>query len=218
MKILVVEDTPRLARFLSRGLEEAGHRVTLAGSVAEASRLYFEGEFQLIILDRMLPDGDGLELLRSLRRGGERTPAICLSALDRVDERVAGLRGGADDYLTKPFSFEELLARIESVTRRQPYADTLTVGELEIDVAGHRVSRSGQPVELTAREFELLCVLAGEAGRVLSRTQLLERVWGMDFDPGTNVVDVYIRYLRRKLGEGLIHTVRGVGYVLDVAR
>ncbi len=217
MKILIIEDAIRLGRFLLQGLEEEGYRAMLARSLGEARELLREQDFQLILVDRMLPDGDGLALIRALRSAGDDTPAICLSAMDAVDDRVAGLREGADDYLTKPFSYEELLARIDSVTRRRRPAvrEQIAIGDLVIDLPGRRVTRGGRRCELTTREFDLLCTLARNQGRVLSRTQLLEQVWGLQYDPGTNVVDVYIRYLRRKLGDGLIHTVRGVGYVLD---
>ncbi|RME24452.1 MAG: DNA-binding response regulator [Deltaproteobacteria bacterium] len=215
MHILVVEDSPAIARFLQRGLSEEGHRVVVATDLESARDHLATREPQVIIVDRMLPDGDGLDLVRELRRRGRSVPAICLTARERVDERVEGLRSGADDYLVKPFSFEELLARIEAVARRAGRGEMLRVGPIEIDIARHRVSRSGRVVELTAREFDLLVALARHPGRVLSRTRLLDQVWQMQVDPGTNRVDVYVGYLRKKLGSDVIRTVRGVGYVMD---
>ncbi len=214
MRVLLVEDAPGIRRFLVRGLSEEGHRVIEAEDLASAERLLAREPPDLIIVDRMLPDGDGLDLVRRLRRDGSRVPSICLTARDRLEERVEGLRSGADDYLVKPFAFEELLARIEAVVRRVGTGDVLEVGPLRIDLAAHTVEVDGRPVELTAREFDLLVALAREPGRVWSRTRLLDQVWGIQFDPGTNRVDVYVGYLRKKLGAGLIHTVRGVGYVL----
>ena len=219
MHILVVEDEPKIAGFLRRGLEDEGHRVEAVGDLA-AARLALElTPFDLILLDRMLPDGDGLTLVRELRRRDDRTPTLCLTARDRVEERVEGLYGGADDYLVKPFSFDELLARIAAVVRRSPSGPALEVADLRLDVPARRVSRAGQELRLTAREFDLLRYLAEHAGRVISRTRLLEAVWDTVHDPGTNSVDVYISYLRAKVDKGhavpLIHTVRGVGYVLE---
>ena len=219
MRILIIEDEPKIARFLSKGLSEEGNTVELAEDLAQA-RSALDGErFDLLLVDRMLPDGDGLSLVRELRRKGDRTPAICLTARDRLEEKVEGLMGGADDYLVKPFAFDELLARMAAVTRRGGSAERLEVGDLVIDTSAHRVWRGEEEIRLTAQEFALLRVMAEHKGRVLSRTRLLERVWDMHHDPGTNVVDVYISYLRQKVDKGhdlaLIHTVRGVGYVLD---
>ena len=219
MHILVVEDEPKIAGFLRRGLEDEGHRVDVTTDLA-AARLALElTPFDLILLDRMLPDGDGLSLVRELRRRDDRTPTLCLTARDRVEERVEGLYGGADDYLVKPFSFDELLARIAAVVRRAPSGPALEVADLRLDVPARRVSRAGEEIRLTAREFDLLRYLAEHAGRVISRTRLLEAVWDTVHDPGTNSVDVYISYLRAKVDKGhavpLIHTVRGVGYVLE---
>ncbi len=219
MRILVVEDEPKIASFLSRGLTGEGHRVDLVTDL-EAARLAVRVEsYDLLLVDRMLPDGDGLTVVRELRREGKRTPAICLTARDRVEERVEGLRGGADDYLVKPFEFDELLARIAAVTRRAPSAERLEVADLAIDVAAHRVSRAGREIPLTAQEFALLRYLAEHRGHVLSRTRILDAVWGTTHDPRTNVVDVYVSYLRAKIDKGfdypLLHTVRGAGYVLE---
>jgi len=219
MRVLVVEDEPKIAGFLRRGLEDEGHRVDVAGDLAAARQALREGEYDLLLVDRMLPDGDGLALVRGLRREGDRTPTICLTARDRVEERVEGLYGGADDYLVKPFAFDELLARIAAVRRRAPVADRIEVDDLVIDVLARRVWRAGEEIRLTTREFDLLRYLAEHTGRVLSRTRLLEAVWDTMHDPGTNVVDVYVSYLRGKIDKGhdrpLLHTVRGVGYVLE---
>ncbi|MFZ5479873.1 MAG: winged helix-turn-helix domain-containing protein [Myxococcota bacterium] len=220
MRILVIEDEKRIADFLSRGLSEEGHRVEVATDLATARDRTRGEAWDLFVVDRMLPDGDGLSLVRELRRGDDATPAICLTARDRVEERVEGLLGGADDYLVKPFSFDELLARIASVTRRgRPQAQAVTVGDLTIDLGAHRVTRAGREIRLTPQEFNLLRFLAENAGHVMTRTRILDAVWDMRFDPGTNMVDVYISYLRAKVDKGfdipLIHTVRGVGYVLE---
>ncbi len=232
MKILVVEDDPAIRRILARGLREEGHEVAVASDLDEA-RAVLSHRQELLLVDRMLPDGDGLALLRELRRQGDTTPAICLTARDAVGDRVEGLRDGADDYLVKPFAFEELLARIDAVTRRHGPArsgvtadgaptSVLQRGDLRVDLAAHRVWRGETELQLTAQEYRLLVTLAEAAGRVLSRPHLLERVWDMHHDPGTNVVDVYVSYLRTKIDRPglprLIHTVRGVGYVLDPDR
>lgn len=218
MKVLVVEDERKIAGFLQRGLEDEGHRVDVVGDLASA-RAADVASYDLCLVDRNLPDGDGVEFIRSLRAARVTVPAICLTARDRVEDRVAGLHAGADDYLVKPFSFEELLARIEAVHRRTRGADTLRVGDLVLDVAARRVTRAGVELRLTTREFDLLRYLAEHRGRVLSRTRLLEAVWDTTHDPGTNTVDVYVSYLRAKVDKGfdtaLVHTVRGVGYVLE---
>ena len=219
MKILVVEDEPKIAGFLARGLGDEGHRVDVAGDLSLARVRVGSTDYDLLLVDRMLPDGDGLSLVRELRRSGTSIPAICLTARDRVEERIEGLYGGADDYLVKPFAFDELLARIAAVTRRGPGAESLVVGDLRIDVGFRRVERSGTEIRLTAREFDLLRYLAEHPGRVISRTRLLEAVWDTIHDPGTNTVDTYVSYLRAKVdkpfGQPLLHTVRGVGYVLE---
>ncbi len=219
MRILVVEDEPKIADFLRRGLEGEGHRVHIAADLESARVAHGVVEPDLMLVDRMLPDGDGLGLVRDLRRSGDLTPAICLTARDRLEERVEGLYGGADDYLVKPFALDELLARIAAVGRRTPGGERIEVGDLAIDVPARRVYRGGDELRLTAREFDLLRYLAEHRGRVLSRTRLLDAVWDTTHDPGTNVVDVYISYLRAKVDKGrsspLLHTVRGVGYVLE---
>lgn len=220
MHILLVEDERRISGFTARGLREEGHQVDVAEDLASARSALAGATYDLLLVDRMLPDGDGLALVRDLRRDGVQTPAICLTARDRLEERVEGLYGGADDYLVKPYAFDELLARITAVARRAaPGVGPLVVGDLEIDVPAHRVRRAGREIRLTAQEFKLLVHLAEHRGRVQSRTRLLEAVWDVHHDPGTNVVDVYVGYLRGKIDKGfdrpLIHTVRGVGYVLE---
>jgi DNA-binding response OmpR family regulator len=220
MRILLIEDEPRIAGFVARGLTEEGHRVEVAGTLDQARSMASDGSWDLLIVDRMLPDGDGLSLVRELRRSGSAVPALCLTAMDRVEERVEGLTGGADDYLVKPFSFAELLARVQTVTRRATQsARTIGVADLRIDVPARRVSRGDSPIQLTTQEFNLLRYLAEHTGHVLTRTRLLDAVWDMRFDPGTNMVDVYMSYLRAKIDKGfakpLLHTVRGVGYVLE---
>jgi DNA-binding response OmpR family regulator len=220
MRILILEDDPRISSFLCKGLKEEGHVVDVATEIAAAKKQISEHPPELLLVDRMLPDGDGLSLVRELRRCGSRTPAICLTARDRVADRVEGLNGGADDYLIKPFSFEELLARMAAVMRRGGSPEgVLQVGDLVIDPERHRATRQGKDLQLTSQEFALLRYLAEHQGKVLSRTRLLENVWDMHHDPGTNVVDVYVSYLRAKVDKGfettLIHTVRGVGYMLE---
>ncbi len=214
MHLLLIEDAPGIRSFLVTGLTEEGFQVSTASDLEQARQHLRADSFDLLIIDRMLPDGDGLDLIRELRRRNNPTPVLCLTARDQVNERVEGLRCGADDYLIKPFAFDELLARILAITRRGSVGEFFEVGQLRIDVLGHRVTQDGRPVELTQREFALLLALIRSAGRVVSRARLLEQVWDMQFDPGTNRVDVYVRYLRRKLGDQLIKTVRGVGYMI----
>ncbi|MEZ4237152.1 MAG: response regulator transcription factor [Myxococcota bacterium] len=220
MRILVVEDEPGIASLLSRGLGEEGHGVTVEGTLAGARRALELAVADLLIVDRMLPDGDGLDLVRGLRRAGDGRPVIVLTARDRVDERVEGLYGGADDYVTKPFALDELLARVSAVARRTAgdSSGRIEVGDLVVDTEALRVWRAGEELRLTAQEFRLLRCLAEHRGKVLSRTRLLEAVWDVRHDPGTNIVDVYVSYLRTKVDKGrapLIHTVRGLGYVLE---
>lgn len=219
MRILVIEDEPKIAGFVERGLADEGHRVEVVDDLSGARTEVEVQDYDLLIVDRMLPDGDGLAVVREMRRDGDETPAICLTAKDRVEERVEGLYGGADDYIVKPFEFEELLARITAVVRRSSPGERVEIADLVVDIPGRRVYRGDTEIELTAQEFDLLRYLASHAGRVLSRTQILEAVWDVTHDPRTNVVDVYISYLRSKIDEdfepALIHTVRGVGYVLE---
>jgi len=221
MRILVIEDERKIASFVQRGLEEEGHQVTVCEDLEQARRALADDQWDLLLVDRMLPDGDGLTVVRELRRVHDATPAICLTARDRVDERVEGLYGGADDYMVKPFAFDELLARIAAVIRRGGASGRLQVGDLVIDAEAHRAWRGEEELRLTAQEFSLLRYLAEHRGRVMSRTRILEHVWDVQRDPGTNIVDVYISYLRQKVDKGraapLIHTVRGVGYMLEDA-
>ena len=225
-RILLVEDDPRIASFVQRGLEAEGHVVDHASDLPDGLALASGRDHDLLILDRMLPSGDGLGLCRALRERGLTTPVLVLTARASLGEKVEGLRGGADDYLTKPFGFDELLARADILIRRGRSADPpaeplLRVGDLELDLQARRARRGTREIALTAKEFALLEFLMRNEGRVVSRTRLLSNVWSYDFDPGTKVVDVYIRYLRRKIDEGeaaaLIHTVRGFGYRLAVA-
>ncbi len=221
MHVLIVEDEQKTAAYLRKGLTENGLVVDCVGQGEDALHTGLAGEYDLIILDVLLPERDGWSVLTELRRHGKQTPVLFLTARDSVQDRVKGLELGADDYLVKPFAFSELLARVKSILRRSParQADVLKVGDLEIDYTRHRVTRSGKRVELTTKEFDLLSLLARRSGEVLSRTLIAEQVWDMNFDSDTNIVDVAVRRLRRKMDEPfdkkLIHTVRGVGYVLE---
>jgi two-component system OmpR family response regulator len=221
-RILVVEDDADTRDYLAKGLREAGYIVEATGSGREGLMHALDGGFDAMILDRMLPDLDGLALLKSARAAGVATPAILLTALGAIDERVRGLRSGADDYVSKPFSFDELSARLEAVLRRpadtRPQETRLTCGELELDLIARTARRGARRIELLPREFQMLEYLMRRQGRVVTRTMLLEGVWDYRFDPKTNVIDVHISRLRRKIdAEGeppLIHTVRGSGYRL----
>jgi two-component system OmpR family response regulator len=220
MRVLVVEDEVKMAGLLKRGLEEEGYAVDVAPAGAEGVWLGTENDYDAIVLDVMLPDVDGFEVSRRLRAAGRWAPVLMLTARDAVPDRVAGLDAGADDYLTKPFSFSELFARLRALTRRGAgeRPPVITVGDLELDPAARRVTRGGTPVELTAKEFALLEYLMRHAGEVHSRTRLIEHVWDFAYDGDSNVVDVYIRYLREKIdrpfGQRSIETVRGSGYRL----
>jgi DNA-binding response OmpR family regulator len=215
MRLLVIEDETRIATFLVKGLTAAGYAVDLASTVAQALELIAENEFALVVLDRRLPDGDGLDVLRAIRARGDDLSVIVLTARGEIEDRVEGLDLGADDYLTKPFAFEELLARVRARLRGgSAQASVLASGEIELDLRTRRARGFVGEVDLTQREFTLLETFLRHRGQVLSREQLLSQVWGMDFDPGSNLVDVYVGYLRRKLGEGSIETVRGAGYRL----
>ncbi len=220
MKILVVEDDRRILTFLKRALEAEGHHVTVAEDGRDGLERIRSEPFELMILDRMLPYVDGLEVCRMVRKERHAVLILMLTAKDGLQDKVEGLRGGADDYLTKPFALDELLARIVALQRRRVSADeneALRVGPLMLDPAAHRVTVDGREVALTLREFELLRYLMANAGRVVSRQRLLNSVWEYSFEPGTKVVDVYIRYLRKKIGDedgALIQTVRGIGYML----
>jgi two-component system copper resistance phosphate regulon response regulator CusR len=221
VRVLIVEDEVKTARYLGRGLGENGFAVDTAGDGASALHLARTCAYALVVLDVMLPRLDGWSVLRELRRSGQETPVIILSARDSVEDRVKGLELGADDYLIKPFSFSELLARVRTVLRRGSarQLDVIRIGDLEVDVARQRVSRSGRPIRLTAKEFALLALLGRREGEVLSRTLIAEQVWDLNFDSGTNVVEVLVRRLRAKIDDPfpdkLIHTQRGRGYVLE---
>jgi two-component system copper resistance phosphate regulon response regulator CusR len=223
-RVLVVEDEAKAAAYLRKGLGEAGFVVDVAGTGDGGLHLARTGGYNLVILDVLLPGRDGWSVLTELRRSGIATPVLFLTARDAVPDRVKGLELGADDYLVKPFAFSELLARVRTLLRRGPTRapEVLQVADLEIDLVRHRVTRSGKRLELTPKEFALLSLLARRAGEVLSRTLIAEQVWDMNFDGGTNVVDVHVRRLRCKVDDPfdakLIHTVRGAGYVLDAGR
>jgi DNA-binding response OmpR family regulator len=215
MRLLVVEDEERIAAFLLKGLRAHGYAVEWVKTGWEALRLGFEPDIALMILDLRLPDLDGLEVLGSLRERGATVPVLVLSARARVDDRVRGLDLGADDYLPKPFAFEELLARVRARLRPPAAAvGVLHAGDISLDMLTREVTARGHQVSLSAREFTLLQAFLSHPRQVLSRQELLSMVWGMDFDPQTNLVDVYVGYLRRKLGEPAIETVRGMGYRL----
>jgi two-component system OmpR family response regulator len=223
MKLLVIEDDPEGAAYLTKAFREAGHVVDHAADGLSGYAMAEGGGYDVLIVDRMLPRLDGLSLIRSLREQNGTTPALILSALGQVDDRVKGLRAGGDDYLTKPYAFSELLARVEVLSRRRaapPSAEptVLRVADLELDRLSHRVSRNGRDIPLQPREFRLLEYLMRHAGQVVTRTMLLEQVWDYHFDPQTNVIDVHVSRLRSKIDKGhstaLIHTIRGAGYVL----
>jgi two-component system, OmpR family, response regulator QseB len=218
-QILIAEDEPRIASFIDKGLRAQGFTITLAVNAGEALNLVQTNEFDLMILDLGLPGGDGLAVLESLRGQGVQTPVIILTARDDINDKLAGLSGGADDYMTKPFRFEELLARIRLRMKPRPTVVagedlTLTVGNVVLNLRTRRAIVENQEVELPSREFTLAEAFFQHPGQVLTRQQLLDRVWGYDYDPGSNVVDVYVGYLRKKLGSDLFETVRGVGYRL----
>ena len=222
MRILLVEDEPSAARFIAKGLREAKHAVDIATDGLAASRQCQENDYDAVILDVMLPGKDGLAVCRDLRAAGSDVPVLMLTARDAVEARVQGLDAGADDYLTKPFDFRELLARVRALTRRdrRPLApERIEVGPLAIDVAGQRVWVDGRELELTSREYALLEYLARRAGEVVGRADIAEHVWDENYDPFSNVVDVYVQRLRRKVdtgdGPSLIRTRRGQGYQLS---
>lgn len=221
MRVLVVEDDPKASDYLANALRESGNTVEQVADGLDGLHLARHERFDILIVDRMLPRLDGLTIIRSLREHQVATPVLILSALDQVDDRVRGLRAGGDDYLTKPYHFVELLARIEALARRErtePGATRLVVGDLVLDLVARRVTRADKRIELTAREFQLLEFLMRNAGQVVTRTMILEGVWDYHFDPQTNVIDVHISRLRQAIDRGfarpLLHTVRGAGYVL----
>ena len=213
-RILIVEDEPRIAAFVSRGLESAGYSTAISDDGAEALERALRPDIDLVLLDVGLPTMDGFEVLRELRSRGSIVPVIMLTARSSTHDTVEGLDAGANDYMSKPFTFEELLARVRSRLRESigPSSTSLVHGDVVLDILGRRATVDGREVELSAREFALAEQFLRNPGHVLSREQLLSRVWGLDFDPGSNVVDVYVRYLRGKLGTQHIVTVRGAGY------
>lgn len=220
MRLLLVEDQGKVARFIHRGLEEEGYAVDVASTGEDALAMAAVAPYDLVVLDLMLPGIDGLEVCRRLRRQQCSAPILMLTARDTVEDRVTGLDVGADDYLVKPFAFAELLARLRSLLRRHEEirGEELVVGDLRLTPATHEVVRGDRRIELTSKEYQILEYLMRRAGQVVTRTMLLEGVWDYDFDPGSNVVDVYIRYLRRKIDDPfptkLLETIRGTGYRL----
>jgi two-component system copper resistance phosphate regulon response regulator CusR len=220
MRILVVEDEKRIADFLGRGLQGAGYAVDVAQDGATALQFTHDTDYDLVILDLMLPDMDGLKVLERIRSRRAGPPVLILSARGAVDDRVKGLETGADDYLTKPFAFVELLARVRALLRRgQPAPEKLQVADLALDCARRKVIRGAESIELAPKEFGILEYMMRNKGRPLSRTMIVEHVWDMDYDGLTNIVDVYIRHLRSKIDDRfpqkLIHTVRGIGYMIE---
>ena len=220
MRILVVEDEKKVARFIQQGLEEEHYTVDVAYDGEKGLQQADAQEYDLLVLDVMLPKRSGIELTRSYRAGGKTTPILMLTAKTTTDDKVAGLDSGADDYLTKPFAFAELLARVRSLLRRgaKEKSTILTIADLELDTVLHKAKRSTRAIELTAKEYALLEYFLRNKDRVLSRTIISEHIWDYNFDTGTNLIDVYINHLRNKIDSGferkLIHTVRGVGYVM----
>ena len=221
LKILIVEDDAEVASYVVKGLRESGHVVDHAADGKDGLVMGAGDSYDVMIVDRMLPGLDGLSLIKTLRGADNTTPVLILSALGEVDDRVRGLRAGGDDYLTKPFAFSELLARLEALSRRrvaETPATELVVGDLRMDLLARTVTRAGRPIDLQPREFTLLEYLMRNAGHVVTRTMLLENVWDYHFDPQTNVIDVHVSRLRRKIDKDfdkpLLQTVRGAGYVL----
>jgi two-component system OmpR family response regulator len=221
MRVLVIEDDREIAHFLQKGLKESGHGADLVDDGEAGLEMARSGDYDVLIVDRMLPRRDGLSIVESLRAEGNSTPVLILSALGEVDDRVTGLRAGGDDYLVKPYAFTELLARIEVLARRTSPAEAATtyeVGDLSLDRLSRKVEREGEPILLQPREFRLLEYLMKNAGKVVTRTMLLENVWDYHFDPQTNVIDVHMSRLRSKIDRGhtrpLLHTIRGAGYMI----
>ena len=220
MRILIVEDEKRIADFLSRGLQGAGYAVDIAPTGGQALECIHSADYDLVILDLMLPDMDGLQILQRVRSRQPGPPTLILSARGGLDDRVKGLEQGADDYLVKPFAFVELLARVRALLRRgQPAPEKLQVADLALDCIRRKVSRAGETIELAPKEFGILEYMMRNKGRPLSRTMIVEHVWDMDYDGLTNIVDVYIRHLRSKIDDRfplkLIQTVRGIGYMIE---
>jgi two-component system OmpR family response regulator len=226
MRILIIEDDKETAAYLAKALREAGHVPDHAGDGNVGAEMALDGHYDVMVVDRMLPGRDGLSIVEELRRRGDHTPVLILSALGQVDDRVTGLRAGGDDYLPKPYAFSELLARVEVLARRRKPGEAETlyrVDGLELDRLGHTVTRDGKPIPLQPREFRLLEYLMKHAGQVVTRTMLLENVWDYHFDPQTNVIDVHVSRLRSKIDKGfaepLLQTVRGAGYMIrDLGR
>ena len=222
MRLLVVEDEQKVARFVTQGLEEEGYAVDVATDGETGLSMALDHVHDLIILDIQLPKKDGLQVIQELRRASVQTPVLLLTVRAAIEDKVLGLDAGADDYLTKPFAFQELVARIRALLRRGPEAapPVLRIGDLTLDPARRTVIRGDQKIELTAREFTLLDYFMRNSGRVLTRTMIAEHVWDYNFDPGTNVIDVYVNYLRKKIDAShepkLLHTIRGAGYVLKI--
>lgn len=220
MRILLVEDEAKVASFIRRGLEQAQHVVDVAATMKDGDYFASVQDYDLLILDCMLPDGDGRKLCRDLRARGVGVPVLLLTAKNSIEDKVIGLDSGADDYLTKPFDFSELLARVRALGRRvaAPLLQSLVIADLSIDPVTRSVTRAGQAIQLTPKEYQLLEVLTRRAGQVVTRTELLEHVWDLHFDPSSNIVDVVVKILRdkidRKFEPKLIQTVRGVGYML----
>ncbi|MBV8939680.1 MAG: response regulator transcription factor [Alphaproteobacteria bacterium] len=222
MKLLIIEDDREAAQYLIKGLREQGYVVDHAASGKEGLFLAASESYDAMIVDRMVPEVDGITILQTIRASGNQTPVLLLTALDKVEERVKGLKAGADDYLVKPYSFSELLARLEVITRRKSASGNvptkISCGDLEMDLLSRKVTRGGKEIDLQAREFALLEYLLRHAGQVVTRTMLLENVWDYNFDPQTNVIDVHISRLRQKIDKGfdksLIQTLRGAGYKL----
>ncbi len=219
MRILLVEDEQKVAEFIRKGLEEASYTVDIAADAEQGFDLVANTTYDLIISDIMLPGIDGIEFCKRLRNSGITLPVLMLTALDAVSKKVEGLESGADDYLTKPFAFSELLARVKALLRRPAdLVQELVLDDLKVDILSRRVFRGEREITLTPKEYALLEFLLRNKGRVLSRTQIIEQVWGYNFDPGSNVVDVHIKYLREKIDRDarvkLIHTVRGTGYFM----
>ena len=223
MRVLLIEDDQQTAAYIAKGLRESGHAADHAGDGGDGLHMALGEAYDALIVDRMLPGRDGIAIVEALRQAGKTTPVLFLSAMGEVDDRVKGLRAGGDDYLTKPFAFAELLARLDAVARRGGGGSgsgevRLACGDLEMDLLARSVKRAGRPIELQPREFRLLEYLLRHAGQVVTRTMLLEKVWDYHFDPQTNVIDVHISRLRQKIDRdfptALIHTVRGAGYCL----
>jgi two-component system OmpR family response regulator len=223
MKILIVEDDITVAEYINKGFKEAGHDPDVANDGQQGLLLATANDYDAIVIDRMLPHIDGITLLNTIRAAGDKTPAVILSAKNKVEDKVKGLRSGADDYMTKPFAFEELLARIEIVSSRQSLVNAniteITLGELKLDLINRRVTRNDKVIDLQSKEFKLLEYLLKNKGKIVTRTMLLEKVWEYNFDPQTNVIDVHISRLRNKIDKGfsypIIETIRGAGYLVS---